>query len=325
MDNKFSKTKNLQRMIDSKFLSLIASKAAYLPSYAANHQPKVCQKTCGNSHFMESCRYKREKNLPEATTLSINISGPSSLSAMAPPIQMTLGNNLNLQMLPPAPPPPAPNSHSDLMMLMAMVEDIRPVHSPPGDPSLFQCKFNDATFLGYNAATGVTCATRADLRGSFHLDLDNPQAAEFINLCIPGHLHRFHQRSSENGSHAFNNQQTIITPPSPPQPNPIPLPSIHHDAPSAPPTSLPVERQAVFFAMPDLPPEGEALSPLPHKLVTAYFRHEERPKYDDPMTFGSAPGLHLHSPHDDGLHEYWPHEQEFLLKISRYFKGKEDL
>ena len=47
--------------------------------------------------------------------------------------------------------------------------------------------------------------------------------------------------------------------------------------------------------------------------------------YRDPMTFGSAPGLHLHAPHDDGLHEYWPHEQDFLLKISRYFEGREDL
>lgn len=47
--------------------------------------------------------------------------------------------------------------------------------------------------------------------------------------------------------------------------------------------------------------------------------------YHDPMTFGSAPGLHLHAPHDDGLHEYWPYEQDFLLKILRYFEGCKDL
>jgi hypothetical protein len=59
--------------------------------------------------------------------------------------------------------------------------------------------------------------------------------------------------------------------------------------------------------------------------IATYFRRNECPAYRDPMTFGSAPGLHLHTPHDDGLHEYWPHEQAFLLKISRYFEGREDL
>jgi len=42
------------------------------------------------------------------------------------------------------------------------------------------------------------------------------------------------------------------------------------------------------------------------------------------ITFRSTPGLHLHAPHDEGLCKYWPHEQEFLLKILRYFEGNED-
>jgi len=42
------------------------------------------------------------------------------------------------------------------------------------------------------------------------------------------------------------------------------------------------------------------------------------------MTFGGAPRLHLHAPHDDGLQEYQPHEQDFLLKITHYFEERED-
>ena len=308
-----------------RILSLIASEAAYLPVSAAAPQPKNCL-TCRNSHFKEICKYKREEKLPEVKTYSVHISGPSSLSTMAPPIQTTLGRDLNPQL--PAPPPSTPISSSDLTTLAAMVEDFRPVHAPPGDPSLFTCKFNDATLLGYNAATGVTCATRTDLQGSFRLDLNNPHAIEFINSRVPGHLDQAHHQNSEDADHAPNNQQTPFVPTLPqipPHSSNGPIPYIRYDSPSVPPTPPPTDRRSIFFTVPNLPPEGEPLQPLPPRLVSAYFRRNERPAYRDPMTFGSAPGLHLHAPHDDGLHEYWPHEQAFLLKISRYFEGREDL
>jgi hypothetical protein len=309
-----------------RILSLIASEAAYLPVSTPVPQPKACL-TCENSHFKETCKYKKKEISPRAITNSVHISAPFKPSIMAPSVQTTLGRDLNLQI---PPPPPTPTSSSDLTTLAAMVEDFRPVHAPPGDPSLFTCKFNDATLLGYNSATGVTCATRTDLQGSFRLDLDNPHAVEFINSRVPGHLDRAHHQNSENTDHATNNQQTPIVSSSPRLPPQSwtqhgPIPNIRYDSPSVPPTPPPTDRHSVFFAMPDLPPEGEPIPPLPTRLVTAYFRRNERPTYRDPMTFGSAPGLHLHTPHDDGLHEYWPHEQDFLLKISRYFEGRDDL
>ena len=245
---------------------------------------------------------------------------------MAPSIQMTLGRDMNLQL--PAPPPPTPIPGSDLTTLAAMVEDFRPVHAPPGDPSIFTCKFNDATLLGYNSATGVTCATRTDLRGLFHLDLDNPHTVEFINSRVPGHLDQAHHQHSENAGLASNNQQTpsILTSPLPSRPSiHSPIPYIRYDSPSVPPTLPPTDRHSVFFAMPNSAPEGEPILPLLTRLVSAYFLRNERPTYRDLMTFGSAPGLHLHAPHNNGLHEYWLHEQDFLLKISRYFEGREDL
>ena len=118
--------------------------------------PNDLQKT----HFKENCKYKKEEKLSKEVSYSIHNFSPSSLSTMPPPSQTTLGRDLSLE-TPPPPLPPDPGS--DLTTLAAMVEDIRPARAPSGDPSLFTCKFNDATLLGYNSTTGVTCATRANL------------------------------------------------------------------------------------------------------------------------------------------------------------------
>lgn len=245
---------------------------------------------------------------------------------MASPVQTTLGRDLSLEIPPPS---STPTSNSDLTTLTALVQDFRPIHTPPtGDPSLFQCTFHDATILGYNNFTGITCATRADLRGLIHLDLDNPQAAEFINSRVPGHLDRIRQTSGIAGHLALNNQQTTSPPFTPPATR-VHTPPARHDSPNPlptpPPKPPPHAQHLVYLTMPNLPSEDEPIPPPPTKLVAAYFRRNKRLTYRDPMTFGSSPGLHLHAPHEDGLYEYWPHEQTFLLKIARYFEGREDL
>jgi hypothetical protein len=131
-----------------KILSLITSKVAYLPFCTTAEQPKTCQ-TCRNKYFFENCKYKKKEKLPKEVTHSAHTSGPSSLSTMGPPIQMTLGQNLTLQLPSLALLPLMPNSSPDLMMLAAMVEDFQPIHAPLSDPSLFHCTFYDAILLGY--------------------------------------------------------------------------------------------------------------------------------------------------------------------------------
>jgi len=142
-----------------RILSCITSEAAYLPNSSAIPEPKTCQSTCRNTICEENCKYKRKENSPLKITHSVHISGLSSICAMAPSVQTTLGRDLNFQLPTIAPLPPLPSTpSSDITTLAAMIEDIRPVHAPPGDPSLFFCKFTDTTLLGYNT-TGITCAT----------------------------------------------------------------------------------------------------------------------------------------------------------------------
>jgi len=129
-----------------RILSLIASEAAYLPVFAAAPQPKTCL-ACRNSHFKETCKYKKEEILPKAITNSVHISGPSSLSTMAPSIQTTLRRDLNLQL--PAPLPSTPISSSDLMTLADMVEDF----------CLFTCLPVILPYLLVNSTTLPSLAT----------------------------------------------------------------------------------------------------------------------------------------------------------------------
>ena len=162
-----------------RILSCIASEAAYLPNSSAVPEPKTCQSTCRNIICEENCKYKRKENSPLEITYSARNSGPSSPSTMSPPVQATLGRDLSLEI-----PPPllTPISNSNLTTLTALVQDFRLIHTPPsGDPSLFQCTFHNATIIEYNNFTGITSATRADLQGSIHLDLDDSQAAKFVN------------------------------------------------------------------------------------------------------------------------------------------------